>query len=50
MRKPWAGAESGLAGELRAQDMIGLGLVTKAHALNKEERMELKELSFYHLS
>lgn len=31
-------------------DMIGLGLVTKAHALNKEERMELKELSFYHLS
>lgn len=34
----------------RAQDMLGMGLVSKARALSKEDRMELKTLSFYHLS
>jgi len=30
--------------------MLGMGLVSKARALSKEDRMELKTLSFYHLS
>jgi hypothetical protein len=29
---------------------MGLGVVSKAGALSKQDRMELKTLSFYHLS
>jgi hypothetical protein len=46
----WAGAEPGVPGEWCAQDTLGLGLVSKAGALEKEDRMQLKTLSFYHLS